>query len=111
MITVIFLWISSDEKSGDVDAAVGPGHHLWNGAVSVDQHHELPLGRVELNLDGLAGARVVIRQLALQKNFRRRQNAETRLNVAYKSDLHKRIVAKALDGQRYPLPLCECKWV
>ena len=23
----------------------------------------------------------------------------------------KRIVAKALDGQRYPLPLCECMWV
>ena len=21
------------------------------------------------------------------------------------------IVAKALDGQRYPLPLCECMWV
>ena len=21
------------------------------------------------------------------------------------------LVAKALDGQRYPLPLCECMWV
>ena len=23
----------------------------------------------------------------------------------------RRIVAKALDGQRYPLPLCECMWM
>ena len=25
--------------------------------------------------------------------------------------VYKRIVAKALDDQRYPLPLCECMWV
>ena len=25
--------------------------------------------------------------------------------------IEKVIVAKALDGQRYPLPLCECMWV
>ena len=28
-----------------------------------------------------------------------------------KKEKEKGIVAKALDGQRYPLPLCVCKWV
>ena len=28
-----------------------------------------------------------------------------------KKEKEKGIVAKALDGQRYPLPQCECMWV
>ena len=34
-----------------------------------------------------------------------------RLGVLINMVLIKKIVAKALDGQRYPLPLCEFMWV
>ena len=40
------------------------------------------------------------RNLGLMTVFRMKVEAEA-----------KKIVANALDGQRYPLPLCECKWV
>ena len=35
----------------------------------------------------------------------------TEPNKAGRNRKGKRIVAKALDGQRYPLPLCEYMWV
>ena len=34
-----------------------------------------------------------------------------RKNARKKGRMQDRIVAKALDGQRYPLPLCEYMWV
>ena len=46
---------------------------------------------------GWAG--VVLEKVTTASGQEKAQNAE------------KVIVAKALDGQRYPLPLCECMWV
>ena len=43
-------------------------------------------------------------------NRRTKQKTDGRMLI-YRCDDASKIVAKALDGQRYPLPLCEYMWV
>ena len=48
----------------------------------------------------------------LPKRTKWTKKVTVKTQIRFQQNLkQRRIVAKALDGQRYPLPLCECMWM